>query len=64
MVLKGCRRCSGDLWVEVDIVTRVDDLVCVQCGHREAAAGAPPYPVLDIQVDGRRQSQKRSRAAA
>jgi len=65
MVLKGCRRCLGDLWLEVDIVTRLNDLVCVQCGHRQAAVGAPAYPVPEVQTDGRRrQAQKRSRTAA
>jgi hypothetical protein len=37
MVFKGCQRCSGDLWAKEDIVSRLQDLVCLQCGHRQAA---------------------------
>ncbi len=40
MVFKGCQRCSGDLWVEEDIVSRLQDLVCLQCGHRRAVQAA------------------------
>ena len=36
MVLKGCQRCNGDMRVEEDIVSRSEDLVCLQCGHRQA----------------------------
>lgn len=39
MVLKGCQRCGGDMWVEEDIQDlglRSKDLVCLQCGHRQA----------------------------
>jgi len=36
MVLKGCQRCSGDLLVEEDIGSHVEELVCLQCGHRPA----------------------------
>jgi hypothetical protein len=36
MVFKGCQRCSGDLLVEEDIVSRLEELVCVQCGRRQA----------------------------
>jgi len=36
MVFKGCQRCSGDLWVEEDIDSRLEELVCLQCGHRQA----------------------------
>lgn len=36
MLFKGCQRCSGDLWVEEDIGLRSQDLVCLQCGHRQA----------------------------
>jgi len=35
MVFKGCQRCGGDLRVEEDIVTRSEDLVCLQCGNRQ-----------------------------
>ena len=37
MVFKGCQRCNGDLWAEEDIVSRLQDLVCLQCGHRQTA---------------------------
>jgi DNA-directed RNA polymerase subunit RPC12/RpoP len=36
MVFKGCQRCGGDLWVEEDIVSRLEELVCLQCGYRQA----------------------------
>jgi hypothetical protein len=39
-VLKGCRRCSGDLWAEEDVLLRVEDLVCLQCGHRQTTPDA------------------------
>ncbi len=35
MVFKGCERCGGDLFVEEFLGTR--DLVCLQCGHRQAS---------------------------
>jgi DNA-directed RNA polymerase subunit RPC12/RpoP len=35
MVFKGCQRCNGDLWAEEDIISRLQDLVCLQCGHRQ-----------------------------
>jgi hypothetical protein len=38
MVLKGCQRCSGDMLVEEDLVSRVEELVCLQCGHHQAVA--------------------------
>jgi DNA-directed RNA polymerase subunit M/transcription elongation factor TFIIS len=38
MVLKGCQRCSGDMLVEEDIGSHVEELVCLQCGHRTAVA--------------------------
>jgi len=38
MVLKGCQRCSGDMLVEEDIGLHVEELVCLQCGHREEVA--------------------------
>lgn len=36
MVLKGCVRCGGDLYREDGIGE--SDMVCIQCGHREAVA--------------------------
>ena len=37
MVFKGCPRCGGDLLVDEDIVSHVEELVCLQCGHRQEA---------------------------
>jgi hypothetical protein len=36
MVFKGCKRCNGDMRVEEDMTSRSEDLVCLQCGHRQA----------------------------
>ena len=36
MVFKGCQRCSEDLWAEEDIGSHVEELVCLQCGRRQA----------------------------
>ncbi len=33
LVLKGCRRCRGDLFVE-RLAGEAADLVCLQCGER------------------------------
>ncbi len=33
LVLKGCRRCRGDLFVE-RLAGEAADLVCLQCGQR------------------------------
>ena len=38
MVLKGCQRCNGDMLLEEDIGSHVEELVCLQCGHRKAVA--------------------------
>jgi hypothetical protein len=32
LVLKGCRKCQGDMYVERGV--GVADLVCLQCGYR------------------------------
>lgn len=40
MVFKGCQRCGGDMWVEEDIGSRLQDFVCLQCGHRQAVQAA------------------------
>lgn len=34
MLLKGCPRCGGDMFVEQDLGS--SDLVCLQCSHRQA----------------------------
>jgi DNA-directed RNA polymerase subunit RPC12/RpoP len=34
LVLKGCNRCHGDLYVERQMGTA--DLVCLQCGYRRS----------------------------
>jgi hypothetical protein len=33
VILRGCRKCDGDLYVEENIDGT--DLVCLQCGHRQ-----------------------------
>ncbi len=35
MEFKGCQRCGGDLRVEEDITSRLEELVCLQCGNRQ-----------------------------
>jgi hypothetical protein len=37
MIFKGCQRCGGDMRVEEDLVSRVEDLACIQCGNRQVA---------------------------
>ena len=64
MVFKGCQRCSGDLWVEEDIVTRVEDLVCVQCGYRQAVQGAGAGLDIAELTRGRRPPPDRRRRIA
>ena len=34
-LLKGCPRCNGYLLVEEDLGLDLEDLVCLQCGHRQ-----------------------------
>jgi len=38
MVFKACPRCNGDLYIEDDVGSR--ELVCLQCGSRQAYAVA------------------------
>jgi DNA-directed RNA polymerase subunit RPC12/RpoP len=66
MVFKGCQRCSGDLWAEEDIVSRLQDLVCLQCGHRQAAEVVLSGPNIEEGPNASRwlMSQRRSRVAA
>jgi DNA-directed RNA polymerase subunit RPC12/RpoP len=66
MVFKGCQRCSGDLWAEEDIVSRLQDLVCLQCGHRQAAQAALVGPNTEELANAMRRltSQRRSKVAA
>jgi DNA-directed RNA polymerase subunit RPC12/RpoP len=40
LLLKGCRRCHGDLFVENQ--TGITDLVCLQCGFRRTVGQTPP----------------------
>lgn len=66
MLLKGCRRCGGDMCLETDLVFRVDDLVCIQCGYLQAfqpvAVGRPVIEATTHQETGeRRRSQRRER---
>jgi hypothetical protein len=35
MEFKGCQRCGGDLRVEEDMSSRLEELVCLQCGNRQ-----------------------------
>ena len=35
VLLEGCPRCSGYLLVEEDLGLDLEDLVCLQCGHRQ-----------------------------
>jgi hypothetical protein len=42
LLLKGCRRCQGDMYVEREI--GATDLVCLQCGHRRSLHVPPPPP--------------------
>jgi hypothetical protein len=37
MEFKGCQRCGGDLRVEEDMSSPLEELVCLQCGNRRAA---------------------------
>ena len=66
MVFKGCQRCSGDLWVEEDIVSRLQDLVCLQCGHRQAVQAALAGPNTEKRANATRwlMSQRPSEVAA
>jgi hypothetical protein len=59
MVFKGCQRCRGDLWVEEDIGSRLEDLVCLQCGHRQAAQGAGPGLSVEDMTSRRRPAPDR-----
>ncbi len=67
MVFKGCERCSGDLWAEEDIVSRLQDLVCLQCGHRQTAEVVLAGPNTEERTNDASLwlvSQRRSRVAA
>lgn len=66
MVFKGCQRCSGDLWAEEDIVSRLQDLVCLQCGHRQTAEVVLAGPNTEKRINAPLSltSQRRSRVAA
>ena len=66
MVFKGCQRCSGDLWVEEDIGARSEDLVCLQCGHRQAVQATLVGPDTEEHTNATRwlMSQRPSRVAA
>ncbi len=66
MVFKGCQRCGGNLWVEEDIVSRLEELVCLQCGHRQAAQAALVGPNTEEHTNATRwlRSQRPSSVAA
>lgn len=55
MVFKGCKRCGGDMWAELDIVSRREDLVCIQCAHRQAVPAALAAPSSKDDGNGTRQ---------
>lgn len=66
MVFKGCQRCSGDLWVEEDIGSRLEELVCIQCGCRQAVQAALVGPNTEEHTNATRwlTSQRPSSIAA
>ena len=66
MVFKGCERCRGDLWVEEDIGSRLQDLVCLQCGHRQDTQAASAGPNTEELTNATRwlMSRRPSRVAA
>jgi phosphoribosylformylglycinamidine (FGAM) synthase-like enzyme len=66
MVIKGCQRCKGDLWVEEDIGSQSRDSVCVQCGSRQAIQSARVGPNTAEQTSATRwlMSQRPSRISA
>ncbi len=35
MEFKVCHRCGGDLRSEEDMTSRLEELVCLQCGNRQ-----------------------------
>lgn len=57
MVFKGCQRCNGDIRVEEDVVSRAEDLVRLQCGHRQAVQETMAGPIVFIH----KSSSKRER---
>lgn len=40
LLLKGCQRCRGDLFVET--LVGVTDMVCLQCGYRRTVGPKIP----------------------
>lgn len=66
MVFKGCPRCRGDMWVEEDIGSRLEELVCLQCGHRPAVQVALVAPNTEEQTNATRwlMAQRPLRVAA
>ena len=64
MVFKGCQRCGGDMWAELDIVSRREDLVCIQCAHRQAVPTALAASSSEDNGRAIRQLEGASRVAA
>jgi len=66
MVFKGCQRCSGDLRAEEDIGSRLKDLVCRQCGHRQAVQDSLVGPNTEEHANATRwrTSRRRSKVTA
>ena len=49
MDFKGCQRCNGDMRVEEDIVSRSEELVCLQCGrHQEVQNSGFSLSITDL----------------
>jgi hypothetical protein len=57
MEFKGCTRCNGDLYREVDIGQT--DLVCLQCGFR---LPEDPVPAISVRITRPRQARMRDQA--
>ena len=59
MTFNECQRCNGNLLIERHIGSRLEGLVCLRCGHRQAAQTPGPGLTMDLTgsrrpVDGKR----------
>ena len=61
MVLKGCARCQGDMFLEDDGMTK--ERVCLQCGYRRAV-GVDPNEARISAFPVRSRSRRSERIAA
>jgi hypothetical protein len=64
MEFKGCQRCGGDLRVEEDMTSRLEELVCLQCGNRQAAHALVGWITHHINDTIRLTPRSRSKYAA